>query len=55
MTDLSASTGSSGESSVGFIQAYRSNTYTDRVRKTLAFVREAGSWKIVLETREPLP
>jgi adhesin transport system outer membrane protein len=37
-----------------FVQAYRSDSHTDRVRKTLQWQREQGRWVIVGETSEPL-
>jgi len=33
----------------GFVQTYRSDRYTDRVRKTLELVVEDGEWRIQLE------
>ncbi len=37
-----------------FVQRYRSNTYSDLVRKTLRLARVDGAWRIVAETsREP--
>lgn len=38
------------EMRVTFTQSYRSDTYSDRVRKTFRMVWEAGTWKIVEET-----
>jgi adhesin transport system outer membrane protein len=38
-----------------FTQTYRSASYQDRVRKTLAWQRVGGRWTIVSETTEPLP
>lgn len=35
---------------VSFDQIYRSDTYTDQVRKTLELVREADGWKILAES-----
>ena len=35
---------------VSFLQSYRSERFSDRVRKTLVMVREAGGWKIAAET-----
>jgi hypothetical protein len=39
---------------VRFIQAYRSNTMSDRVAKTLRLAREDDGWKIVSEESEPI-
>lgn len=36
-----------------FLQKYRSDDYTDDVRKTLVFKREAGKWRIVREYADP--
>jgi adhesin transport system outer membrane protein len=38
-----------------FVQTYRSASYRDRVRKTLAWQRVDGRWVIVGETSEKLP
>ena len=35
---------------VSFDQSYRSDGYSDRVRKTLELVREGDGWKILGET-----
>ncbi len=37
---------------VSFDQSYRSNLYSDDMRKTLELVREDGRWKIVEERIE---
>ncbi len=37
-----------------FRQTYRSNTFSDVVNKTLVFVQEDGSWRILTETAEPV-
>ena len=34
---------------ISFDQSYRSDSYSDSVRKTLELVREGGSWKILVE------
>lgn len=44
-----------GEASTTFTQTYRSASYQDRVRKTLAWRLVEGRWLIVAETSEPLP
>ena len=38
-----------GEASVAFIQRYRSDRYSDTVRKTLGLVRQDGVWRIQSE------
>ncbi len=43
---------SAGRARVSFDQAYRSNLYSDDVRKTLELVREDDRWKIAEETSE---
>ncbi len=40
--------------SVTFVQAYRSSTFSDRVRKVLSFVHEDGAWKIATEVSAPV-
>ncbi len=41
-----------GRGRVSFDQSYRSETYSDRVRKTLELVKEGGQWKILEERVE---
>lgn len=38
---------------VSFVQLYRSNTYRDRVLKTLILERSRGGWRIIRETSLP--
>lgn len=38
------------EAEVTFVQSYASDRFSDRVRKSLRFVREGGGWKIARET-----
>ena len=40
-----------GEAQTSFDQAYRSKSYQDRVRKTLAWRQVGGEWRIVREER----
>ncbi len=43
---------SSERARVSFDQAYRSDTFSDEVRKTLELVREDGRWRILEERVE---
>lgn len=43
-----------GRARVRFEQAYRSDGYADRARKTLTLVRRQDGWRILRETGEPL-
>ena len=40
------------EASVSFVQSYRSDRYSDTVRKTLGLVREDGAWRIRSEASQ---
>ncbi len=42
-----------GRAQVKFIQSYRSDSFQDRVTKTLDMTREGGEWKIVREESQP--
>ena len=53
LTDLEARAESPSRAAVTFVQSYRSNSYRDRVRKTLILVPEDGDWKIEREVSEP--
>ena len=49
LSELRADLDDSAAPSVTFTQLYRSNTFTDTVRKTLVLIREDGGWKIARE------
>ena len=53
ITALEISLPEEGAASVAFFQTYRSDTFTDTVRKTLTLVREEGRWKIAREISSP--
>ncbi|MCZ6728050.1 MAG: hypothetical protein O7A98_11940, partial [Acidobacteria bacterium] len=51
LSDLDVSVLGPDRAAVELEQSYRSDSRSDRVRKTLELVRRAGSWKIVREER----
>ena len=52
LSDVTTRVDSEDRAAVLFTQAYRSNTYQDRVTKTLEMAREGGQWKILREISE---
>ncbi len=46
---------SSGRAQISFDQSYRSDTFSDSVRKTLELIEEGGTWKILAERVEAAP
>jgi len=52
LDDVQVTVTPAGEAQSTFDQAYRSKSYQDRVRKTLAWRQVGGEWRIVRETAE---
>ncbi len=52
LSDFEATSIAADRAQISFDQSYTSDTYGDRVRKTLELIREAGAWKILAERVE---